>query len=373
MNSRERVLKAMNFEEPDMVPIAEFAVDVNLMEQILGVKSGVYRSAQGAVVADRRLEAAYYELLFKTYDKLGFDIVFADWSLPDDYKPRQLPDGRYIDEIGRVFGYDEATKTYSYMGSIFTSEEEVEKFLKEQFPDPYAQGRDFGVKKLAKLNQGKMALGVFIREPFAHVWEALTPVKFVYWMNSNPSIIKEFIDKMTEFNIGLIDVYGELGVDIIVMGGDLCDTRGPMLSPEQFRNLGVFEAMRKHVEKAHKFGIKFIKHTDGYVIPLLDDLANTARVDGVQSLDPSAGVDIGEVKKKYGDRLILYGNISVDNLAIKSKEEIIEETKHVIKVASPGGGHILSSSNSWYGGVKLENCLAMVETGRKYGRYPISI
>ena len=46
---------------------------------------------------------------------------------------------------------------------------------------------------------------------------------------------------------------------------------------------------------------------------------------------------------------------------------------HVVGQASqaaPGGGYILSSSNSWYTDVKLENCLAMVETGRKYGVYP---
>ena len=105
----------------------------------------------------------------------------------------------------------------------------------------------------------------------------------------------------------------------------------------------------------------------------MEDLVEIARIDGIHSLDPSAGVDIGQIKKMYGDKLILHGNISVDNLATKNIEEIKEETMNVIKVASPGGGHILSSSNSWYGGGKLENYLAMVKAGRKYGKYPISI
>jgi uroporphyrinogen decarboxylase len=157
------------------------------------------------------------------------------------------------------------------------------------------------------------------------------------------------------------------------MGGDLCEAKGPMLPPDKFRSLGVFDAMRRQVEMAHRYDTKFIKHTDGFVDPLLDDLLNIAKIDGLHSLDPSAGVDIGEIKKNYGDKLILHGNISVDNLATKSPEEIIEETKNVIKVASPNGGHILSSSNSWYGGGKLENYLAMVEAGRKYGKYPIKV
>ena len=82
-------------------------------------------------------------------------------------------------------------------------------------------------------------------------------------------------------------------------------------------------------------------------------------------------MDIGDVKLKYGNELLLIGNISVDSLAKKSRIEIVEETKECIKQASPGRGHILSSSNSWAGGAKLENCLAMVETGKRYGTYPL--
>jgi uroporphyrinogen decarboxylase len=84
-------------------------------------------------------------------------------------------------------------------------------------------------------------------------------------------------------------------------------------------------------------------------------------------------MDIGDVKRRYGDKLVLIGNVSVDNLCRKTKKEIIEETKGCLHRAAPGGGYILSSSNSWYTDAKLENCLAMVDAGRKYGRYPIGI
>jgi uroporphyrinogen-III decarboxylase len=65
------------------------------------------------------------------------------------------------------------------------------------------------------------------------------------------------------------------------------------------------------------------------------------------------------------------GNVSVDNLCTSTTGEIIDETKECLRQAAPGGGYILSSSNSWYTHVKLENCLAMVDAGRKYGAYPI--
>jgi len=374
MNSRERVLRAVNFEEPDATPITELDVDVSLMEKILGRKLDVMHSLQATVTADRKMEKAYYDALYEVYSKVGFDILYAYESLPDGYRLERLPDGRLMEQMGRIFSYDDVAKAYTPVGSIFNTVEDVSDFLERRFPDPYAPGRDFGVKYLAEINREDKALGVFIREPFAHVWEALTPVRFVYWMHSEPSIVVRFVEKVTEYNLGLIEVYGELGcVDLIAMGGDLCDVKGPMLPPEEFRRLKIFDAMRRHVEAAHRHGIKFIKHTDGNVTPLLEDLADTARVDGVHSLDPSAGVDIGQVKEKYYDRLILHGNVSVDNLATKNVDEIVEETKNAIRGASSGGGHILSSSNSWYGDVKLENCYALVETGRKYGRYPIGL
>jgi uroporphyrinogen decarboxylase len=256
---------------------------------------------------------------------------------------------------------------------VFKAPEDVEHFLESDFPDPNAPGRDFGAKYLANLNQNRRALGVQIRDAFAHVWEALTPVRFVRWTHTNPDTVSHFIDSMARFNDELIDVYGELGIDLIIVAGDLCDAKGPMLSPEQFRNLGILECLKRHVQAAHRHGLKLIKHTDGYVVPLLHDLVDIAGIDGLHSLDPSARVDIGAVKKAYRNRLILHGNVSVDNLATKTKADIVEETIHLIRCASPGGGHILSSSNSWYGGVKLENCYAMVETARKHGRYPLKV
>lgn len=372
MNSRERVLRAINFEEPDETPITELDVDVSVMERILGRTLNVMHSLQAAITVDRDMERAYYDALYEVYRKVGFDILYAYESLPDGYRLEKLPDGRLMEQMGRVFSYDDVAKAYTPVGSIFQTVEDVRDFLDERFPDPHAPGRDYGIKYLAEINRGDKALGVFIREPFAHVWEALTPVRFVYWMHREPSIVVKFIEKVTEYNLGLIERYGELGcVDLIVMGGDLCDVKGPMLPPGEFRRLRIFEAMRRHVEEAHRCGIKFIKHTDGNVKPILEELVETSHVDGVHSLDPSAGVDIGWVKEKFQDRLILHGNVSVDNLATRSVEEIVEETKNAIRNASPGGGHILSSSNSWYGDVRLENCYAMVETGRRYGRYPL--
>lgn len=215
-----------------------------------------------------------------------------------------------------------------------------------------------------------MALATFIRDPFANAWEMFTPQKFVMWMYHKPDFIRTVIEKLTDFNINIINRVAEAGADLIISGGDYCEGKGPMV-PLRFFTEVVFPNLRMQAEAAHKQGLKLIKHSDGNMNPLLNELASI--VDGLHSLDPTASMNIGEIKAKYGDKLILMGNIAVDHLANKCESEVTEETKECIRKASPGGGHILSSSNSWSAGAKLANCLAMVSAGRKYGKYPITV
>lgn len=101
-----------------------------------------------------------------------------------------------------------------------------------------------------------------------------------------------------------------------------------------------------------------------------DDLRATVLVD--------YGAKVLEFRLKSMNRDLLYHNPRVEirtpvygvNM---DREEIVRETKECLRAAAPGGGYMLSSSNSWYTGARFENCLAMVDAGRKYGRYPISM
>ena len=367
MNKRERVLRTLDIEEPDRVPITELDIEVPLMEELIGKKFPAATSLQTQVVADRELEKKRNDFKIECYKRVDFDVFTVDLSAPEYWKTKLNPDGTMVDLWGRVLMLDKQSKAWVPYDTIFNEPEDFDKF---ELPDPNAPGWTFATEYTRKTVGDSVAVATFIRDPFAHAWEMLTPVKFVTWMHQKPQFIKRVIEELTEFNVEIIKRIAEAGADFIVSGGDYCEEKGPMVPIKFFEDV-IFPNLKKQVDEAHRGGLKFIKHTDGNVNPILDDLAEI--VDGLHSLDPSAGVDIGKVKEKYGDKLVLIGNVAVDNLAKKSKLEIIEETKNCIKKASPGGGHILSSSNSWAAGAKLENCLAMVETGRKYGVYPINI
>jgi uroporphyrinogen decarboxylase len=108
-------------------------------------------------------------------------------------------------------------------------------------------------------------------------------------------------------------------------------------------------------------------------MPLLDMIIDSG-IDCLDPIDPLAGLDIADIKKKYGDRIAVKGNIDcAHTLTFGSVEDVVKETLEVIRKAGPGGGIIISSSNSIHSAVKPGNYLAMINTIRTYGKYPISL
>ena len=83
-------------------------------------------------------------------------------------------------------------------------------------------------------------------------------------------------------------------------------------------------------------------------------------------------MDIAQLKRDYGEILTLIGNIDCSTVLVEGPIERVEEqTKAVIKAVAPGGGFLLSSSNSIHPGVKPEYYMAMLQIAKDHGNYPI--
>ncbi len=116
-----------------------------------------------------------------------------------------------------------------------------------------------------------------------------------------------------------------------------------------------------------ELGLYVIKHTDGNLWPIIDMLVDSG-IDCLDPIDPIAGMDLAEVKAKYGNRIALKGNVDCASLmTFGTPEETAEATREALRQGMPGGGYILSSSNSIHSGVKPENYLAMLDTLRQFG------
>jgi uroporphyrinogen decarboxylase len=158
------------------------------------------------------------------------------------------------------------------------------------------------------------------------------------------------------------------GLDGFALCADYCLNTGPFLSPTRFAQF-VAPYLKQLIAAYRELGFYVIKHTDGNIMPILDQILD-ANPHALHSLDPQAGVDIAEVKRLYGDRFCLIGNVNCGVLDTGSDEEIIESARYALRHGMPGGGYIFSTSNCIYTGMRLSQYELMLDVWRQEGNYP---
>jgi uroporphyrinogen decarboxylase len=151
---------------------------------------------------------------------------------------------------------------------------------------------------------------------------------------------------------------------------DIAYGSGPILSIDDLRTY-LFPWYEEFSSICHEMGIYFFYHTDGVVWDLLEDLIALG-VDALHPIDPTC-MDIEEVRRRVGDRITLIGNVSNELLEVGSPDEIRDLVKRRLRTLAPGGGYLLGSGNSVPDWADIENYRAMIETGLRFGRYPISV
>lgn len=238
-------------------------------------------------------------------------------------------------------------------------------------PDPEAHHRLQSLREAVKKFKGRRAIVFLTHDGFEfphYLRGGMENLLLDYY--DNPRLAHELAEMVIDYKIRLMRKAIREGADAVVSGDDYANQHGTVMSPQHFRQF-VLPYLKRSIDAAHDEGVPFIKHTDGNIWAILDDLVQ-AGIDALDPIEPAAGMDIGEVKAKYGDRIAVIGNVDCSFVLTRGTvEEVEEAVKETIAKASPGGGHILASSNSIHPAVKPENYKAMVEAARKFGRYPI--
>jgi uroporphyrinogen decarboxylase len=176
------------------------------------------------------------------------------------------------------------------------------------------------------------------------------------------------MDLVVDTNITIARRAVRAGVDVVILGDDYAHNCAPMMSPVHFEEF-IFPRLKKAIDAIHEEGALCIKHSDGNLWDILDLIVD-AGPDAINPLEPVAGMDIRRVKEAYGDRVCLVGNIDCGELLSHgTRGQVDAAVCHCLAAASPGGGFILSSSNSIHSSVNPDNYLAMVEAGHAYGLY----
>ncbi len=159
----------------------------------------------------------------------------------------------------------------------------------------------------------------------------------------------------------------EAGAEFIFLNSDYAYNDSPYISPKDFSEI-VTPYLKRNVEAIHALGVKAILHSDGDLRTILDQLVSTG-IDGYQSIDPQGNMDIAEVKRQYGDRLVLMGNVKTSLLQDVVEEEIRASARYCLENAKPGGRYIFSTSNCLFAGMPLESYHIMLDEYRRYAAY----
>jgi uroporphyrinogen decarboxylase len=158
------------------------------------------------------------------------------------------------------------------------------------------------------------------------------------------------------------------GLDGFALCSDYCFNTGPFLPPDLFAEF-VTPFLVELTQGYRDMGFYIIKHTDGNIMPILDQLMSS-HPHAIHSLDPQGGVDIAEVKRLAGDQVCLVGNVNCGLLETGTDEECVESVRYALHHGMPGGGYIFSTSNCVYTGMRLSRYELMLNVWRREGNYP---
>lgn len=376
MNSKERVQAVLDGQLPDRVPLGEFAVDFDTVEKLLGHETYLRAKAKSQIAfwEGRHDEVAqsYLEDHIALHEKLPLDIVtfpMATWQIPapsDDPPPRRINDNTWQDKYGRVYKYSNITEDITCV------------------EDPVEAARQYTVAEFEREAQSPQ------RDPRS--WQIIDTViqrfkgeKFICGPNGGEVGIvllggmerglmrlldqPEVVQAATDFYVRQQNLADETMVhpdqDGVLWGDDFGYKKGTFISPRMFRSF-FLEANQARVTHLHeKYGLKVLKHCCGNNRALLDMFIEIG-YDAYQSIQPTAGMDICEIKQTHGDRLTLWGGVAVENLFAGTPEDVRADVRRAMACAKPGGRFILGTSHSIAVGSQYDNYMAMLD---EYGKH----
>jgi len=371
MNSKERVSAAIAREPVDQVPLGFYAVDHDTVEKVLGRPTYMRNKIeiQLALWDGRRDEVA--ESLKQDTVEFYRKIDCADIILPkearllpprdyDPNPPQRIADDKWRDKHGRIY---QAVRQANEIQCIHDPVQQSMQFRVEDFegpvevqpPDPSVfEVHDYVLENLgeeryvAGTTGGVTALTLLGGTENGLILYALQP-EVVLAAN------RHFVASQNARD----EYYIRPGVRGVLMEQDMAGTNAPLVSPKMFREL-CFPFLKERIAHVKQFAPQVILHNCGNNIPLMDMFAE-AGVDCYQSLQTTAGMEIGKLKKMYGNRLSFWGGVPLETLIMGTPDDVRQAVRTAMERGARGGGFILGPSHSIAKNTKYENFMAMLD------------
>jgi len=383
MTSGERVVKMLNREIPDRVPI-----------DLGGFQSGIHRKAYENLLQYLGIKEDEIQILDcvqqlavpceEILKRFHVDIRYIWPHGPDGFDDtikQNRRDGKlwhdFTDEFGVVWSMPDDQKLYMDISHHPLADATAEELKDRPFPNGAEPTRFTGVreKALKIRHQTPYAISTTIGgSMYEYSWYQRGLERWFMDMIENPDFCEVLLDKMLAFWKDYYTGYmGEVGdlVDVVQIGDDVAGQYGPMFSPAFYRSAVKprLAKLIKHIKSLTKAKIWY--HTCGGCTELLPDLIECG-IDILNPLQISArNMEPKVLKEKFGDKVILWGG-SCDTqhfLPFASPDEVAKEVRKNIEIFKAGGGYVFNNVHNIQADVPVESIITMFDTAYEAGFY----
>ncbi len=205
------------------------------------------------------------------------------------------------------------------------------------------------------------------------LWRIIGSENVMLWIGLYPDELGRFIERLGEFCIELTKAQIKAAdglIDGMVVWGDVAYRKDVFFSPRYWRKY--FKPVVTEITRVcHDAGIPVIYHGCGNVNRIFEDYIETG-IDAYNPLEAKAGLDVVDLRRRYGHRMAFCGNLDVLTWANGTLDEL--KTMVLTKLnAAKGGGYIVQSDHSVPSNVTGERYEYVVNLVREYGKYPLQL
>ena len=372
MTHRERVLRALNHEETDRVPIdfggtyttTIYYAAYDRLKEHLSVEheTAVYSKV-------RRLAVPHESVLQR------FDVDTRMLALgPYEGDQREIDDSTYLDEWG-VTWRKAQDGHYLYVDGPFFKLRKPGPALLDGFdwPDPDNPGYYRGLKQRAQELRRHTDCAIILNMPVGVVHQGQFLRGFGDWLKDlyrNRPFMERLLEGIADWWVQVaenaLDIVGD-EVDIVFLGDDLATQLAPLFDPEIYRELIKPHHRRMIRAVKNKAEVKLLFHSCGAVSPLIGDLIDIG-VDAINPVQVTAkDMEPARLKEQFGDSIAFWGGISSQSvLPFGTPEDVRREVRRMIDIMGEGGGFVLNSVHNLQNDVSANNIVALFDEARRY-------